>query len=351
VVELKIREGHVGGSDRADLILALEAARKSRVVAYMTSDRQPPFKALIAGDVVRPFFEHMQGIGEVRKLDILVFSLGGETIVPWRLVNLAREYCDRLGVLVPYKAHSAATLLALGADEIVMGPLGELSPIDPSIGGPFNPPHPDVPNEQKQEVGVEDVAGFLNLAKERVGLSEQDALVRVFEKLAERLHPLALGGVYRSHALIRVLATKMLALHMRKKADQQRIPQIVDDLAERLYYHGYLIGRHEAEELGLKVTRPNTELERLMWALFQSYERAMGLGSPFDPASFLAESGGKEQEVPVAIVESRDLVSTVCKKIQVSQVSHQPQPGSGQVPQFVLRERASGWVTSRREGS
>lgn len=341
----------MGGNNRADLIQALEAARGSRLVTYVTSDRQPPFKALIAGDVVRPFFEHLQGIGRVRKLDILVFSLGGDTIVPWRLVNLAREHCDRLGVLVPYKAHSAATLLALGADEIVMGPLGELSPIDPSIGGPFNPPHPDVPNEPKQEVGVEDVAGFLNLAKERVGLSEQDALVKVFEKLAERLHPLALGGVYRSHALIRALATKMLALHMRKKADQQRIPQIVDDLAERLYYHGYLIGRHEAEELGLKVKRPNEQIENLMWAVFRSYESSMGLGSPFDPAAFLAESGGTEREVPLAFVESLGLLSTVSKKIQVSQVPHQPQPGSGPVPQFVLRERVSGWVTAPRERS
>ena len=36
---------------------------------------------------------------------------------------------------MPRQAKSAATLLAIGADEIHMGPLGQLGPIDPQIGG------------------------------------------------------------------------------------------------------------------------------------------------------------------------------------------------------------------------
>jgi membrane-bound ClpP family serine protease len=36
---------------------------------------------------------------------------------------------------VPRQAKSAATLIAIGADEIHMGPLGELGPIDPQLGG------------------------------------------------------------------------------------------------------------------------------------------------------------------------------------------------------------------------
>ncbi len=38
-------------------------------------------------------------------------------------------------MIVPRFAKSAATLLAIGADEIHMGPLGQLGPIDPQIGG------------------------------------------------------------------------------------------------------------------------------------------------------------------------------------------------------------------------
>ena len=339
----------MGEKDRARLIQELEAERNSRLISYVTSDRQPPFAARIAPDVVRHFFNHLSAIGRVPRLDIFVFSLGGDTIVPWQLVNLTREYCEHLAVLVPYKAHSAATLLALGADEIVMGTLAELSPIDPSIGTPFNPPHPEISNEPKQDIGVEDVAGFLNLAKERVGLTEQDALVRVFEKLAERLHPLALGGVYRTHLLIRAMANKMLALHMKDKADKQRISQIVDDLAERLYYHGYIIGRREAEELGLNVMRPPEAIETRMWTLFEAYESAMELGALFDPEA-LAREGVTSRETPVAIVESRDLLSEFSKTITVSQILQPPpQPGAPPMPQFLFREKTAGWITKPRE--
>ncbi len=335
-------------SDRRAHIAKLEEARHSRLIAYVTSDRQPPFAAKMAADVIRPFFEHLRAIGKVPSLDILVYSLGGDTIVPWRLVNLAREFCRRLGVLVPFKAHSAATLLALGADEIVMGPLAELSPIDPSVGGPFNPPHEDNPNEPKQEIGVEDVAGFFSLAKERVGLTEQDALVRVFEKLAERIHPLAIGGVYRSHALIRSLASKMLALHMKRRDEKLRIQRIIDDLAERLYYHGYLIGRTEAEQLGLKVTRADAKVEPLMWDYFLAVETDLELGTSFDPTALMAQ-GPRAKEVPIAVVESRDLVSDVRKTIEATQIVQQPQPGGPPVPQIVVRERSSSWVTRKRE--
>ncbi len=264
------------------------------------------------------------------------------------MVNLTREFCEKLAILVPYKAHSAATLLALGADEIVMGPMGELSPIDPSVGMPFNPPHPDNPNEQKLEIGVEDVTGFINLAKDRGGITNQDTLVCVFEKLADRIHPLALGGVYRTHALIRSLAAKMLALHMKQKAEAQRIPKIVYDLAEKLYHHGYLINRVEAEDLGLKVVKPPETIEKLMWDLYLSYEEEMGLGrtQPFDPTEYLeAGKTSGEYRAPVALVESLGLRSTVSKHIKLVQVSMPPQPGVAPTPQIAMQEHIVGWVT------
>jgi ClpP class serine protease len=53
--------------------------------------------------------------------------------VPWRLISLFREYAAKVAVLLPYRAYSAATLLALGADEIVMHPFAEMGPIDPTV--------------------------------------------------------------------------------------------------------------------------------------------------------------------------------------------------------------------------
>jgi hypothetical protein len=279
----------------------------------------------------------------VPRIDLFLFSLGGDTIVPWRLVNLVREYCQELGVLIPYKAHSAATLIALGADEIVMGSMAELSPIDPSISTPFNPPDPKNPREPKTEISVEDVTGFVNLAREKVDITDQDNLIRVLEKLSEHVHPLALGAVYRSHALIRLLAAKLLALHMKSPADAQRIPKIVDDLAEKLYYHNYLIARSEAEELGLRVTRSSSTLENSTWPLYLSYEAEMDLGQPFDPLVYLQEKDKAEIKKPIALVESRGLRSSFRKRVRMQRVP--PQPGQPPGPQIAVQEEAVRWET------
>ncbi len=331
--------------ERNKLIEAIENLRDSKVITYVTSDRQPPFGAKIANDAVRIFYEHLNKIGHVSKIDLFVHSLGGDTMTPWRLVNLIREFCDNFAVLVPYKAHSAATLTALGADEIVMGPMGELTPIDPTIGTPFNPPHPENPNEPKVEIGVEDVMGYINLAKEKIGITDQDNLVKIYEKLGDRIHPLAIGGVYRSHALIRLLASKILKLHMKEKTQIQSVPTIVDHLVEKLYYHNYLISRNEVEELGLKLLKPPSGLENAMWNLYLSYEKELELGKLFNPQEYLkGEAESVEIDSSIALIESMSLRSSFDKKVKISKAMV---PAAPQVvaPQFSIQEEMIGWKT------
>lgn len=67
---------------------------------------------------------------------LVLLNLGG-SIESGYLIS---KTCKRLAknkfvVAVPRKAKSAATLLALGADEIHMGLMSELGPIDPQFGG------------------------------------------------------------------------------------------------------------------------------------------------------------------------------------------------------------------------
>ncbi|TLZ39964.1 MAG: hypothetical protein E6K23_11425, partial [Gammaproteobacteria bacterium] len=125
---------------RRALINRIQELRGSRVICFLTSLRQN-VPGLIAEDQVRVFFEHLQLLPErpVEKLDIFLVSNGGQSTVPWRLTALFREFGSSIGVLVPYRAYSAATMVALGADEIVMHPFGELGPIDPTVQNEFNP--------------------------------------------------------------------------------------------------------------------------------------------------------------------------------------------------------------------
>src|SRR5258708_23097413 len=95
----------------------------------------------MAEDAVRVFFDHLLLLPSrpIAKLDLFLCSNGGSGTVPWRLVSLFREFAKSFNVLIPYRAYSAASLIALVADEIVMHPFGELGPIDPTVSNDFNP--------------------------------------------------------------------------------------------------------------------------------------------------------------------------------------------------------------------
>ncbi|MBU4454972.1 hypothetical protein KJ586_00445, partial [Patescibacteria group bacterium] len=101
--------------DKKTLIQQIEEARNSRVITYITSDRQGPINARVAMDIIPVISKQLQTIGKTENIDLFLYSAGGDTMVPWRLVSMVREYCDKFSVIAPYKAHSAATMIALGA--------------------------------------------------------------------------------------------------------------------------------------------------------------------------------------------------------------------------------------------
>ena len=65
-------------------------------------------------------------------LDLLIYSRGGNTLTGFTLANALREFAGEVNVLVLFRAHSCATLIALSAEKIVAGPFAQLSPIDPA---------------------------------------------------------------------------------------------------------------------------------------------------------------------------------------------------------------------------
>lgn len=75
--------------------------------------------------------------GNKEKDILLILQSAGGRIEPAYLISKTckRLALDRFVVVIPRRAKSAATLLALGADEIHMGLMSELGPIDPQIGG------------------------------------------------------------------------------------------------------------------------------------------------------------------------------------------------------------------------
>jgi hypothetical protein len=283
------------------LIEAIQTARQSHVITYFVGDR-PGVPAQIGEDAVRPMYEHLRaiGTGRVPRIDLFLYSRGGAIEVPWRIISMLREYGDEINVLVPYKAHSAATLIALGADHIVMGKKGELGPIDPI----FTRTERSERSILQEQLGVEDVMSYIAFIKERAGLGDQAALAGSVSILAEKLNPWIVGSVYRAHSHIRLIARKLLG-SWQNPLDEQRTNLIVDALAEKMYMHGHAIGRREAQGIGLPVEMPDGQLEETMWRLFEAYEQVMRLQAPVDARNAIP-SGHEEHSEPaiIACIES-----------------------------------------------
>ena len=270
-------------AERVPHIQAIQEKRGNRlVITYITSTRTG-HDVQIADDAVPLFFEHLEANSALAKngVDLFIHSNGGSGTAPWRIVSLIRQYTKEFSVLVPHRAFSAATLIALGADDIVMHKMGCLGPIDPSVANAFNPPNPQSPGQQVP-ISVEDVTAFFKLVKEEVGITHEDELVQAFIAMTDKVHPLALGNVQRSHSQSRLMASKLLKLHMDESLEHE-IVQLIDNLKSNLFFHGHPINRDEArKDLKLKVSDPSPELEPLMWKLYSRYDNDLRLSEPFN---------------------------------------------------------------------
>lgn len=286
----------------AKLIGGLEKERGSKVIVYFTGDRQP-FGSRIAEDAVRPLYEHLLNLDFDRKrkvIDLFIYSRGGDVSVPWRIASMVREFCGEFNILIPYKAQSAATLLSLGADNIIMCKKAELGPIDPTlvkatIGEGALP---------QQEISVEDVNSFISFVKERANINDQSALAQVVGTLINQISPLTLGSVNRQNSHIRLVARKLLTSR-KEKIDEERINAIIETLTEKIYSHGHGIGRKEAKDIGLPIIFFNNETENLIWQMYLKYEDFLNLRDPIYPEIELGRDENKILEnLPVAVIES-----------------------------------------------
>lgn len=334
---------------RKEIIEKIEKERNSKVITYITSDRQGPVSARVAMDIIPIISQQLRRIGKVENIDLFLYSTGGDTLVPWRLVSMIREYCKKFSVIIPYKAHSAATMISLGADEIVMSDLSELSPIDPSTTNAFNPQDPKNP-QSKLPISVEDVVAFMDLAGSKFGIKDKEHLTRIFNKFIEatpQIHPLALGNVNRTHNLIRRLAERLLKSH-NTPMNEEEMKKVVEYFTEKLYSHQYYIGRKEAkEDLGLKnVVNASDLLSELMSDLYEEYKKEMNFGMVWNPEIEIGSNEEAKKEYDIAFVESLanssffNLVLEF-KKGQINLTQQTPQ-GPINVPQQQVQWRVVG---------
>lgn len=325
------------------LIRDIEAARGSRVLVYITGDRQG-LETRIAFDVFPFIFEHLTRMGAMEKLDLFLYSPGGLTIAGYGIANLLREFCDSYNVIIPFKALSTATLISLGAKEILMTKFGQLSPIDPSIEHVLGPTIKSSPGQETRvPINVEDAISYLELARGEGRLKEEESLSKAFERLSNTVHPLALGAVNRVREQIRFLAKNLLKKHVK---NNEKMVKIVDTLTKERFSHDYLIGRNEAkQDLRLNVLIPTAPLEQKIVDLYLQYDSLMQLRLPYNAETYLGSSNQATIDLVRGIVETDSYTHVFRTVKQVTRVQQQVQQQGVSVPVVVYQEIISkeGW--------
>lgn len=271
--------------DRHSLYKQLEEERNSKLIVYVTGTR-PGLETQIANDVLPKFSEHLDKIGDSKKISLYLYTNGGSTLTAWSLVNLIRSFCDELEVIIPANCFSSGTLICLGADNIVMTKQAMLGPIDPSINGPLNPMIPGVSDiNAKVPVSVEHVNAYIDMAKKDFGITDQRCMTDILLHLSEKIHPLTLGQVYKSKSQIQMLARNLMKW---QRYESEKEDTIIKFLCSESGSHDYSIRRKEAaENLGLPIEKPSIPLYRIIKDIFDDISKELELENSYNPAIIL----------------------------------------------------------------
>ncbi len=304
----------MGLENRRQIINEIQGLRGSTVITHFNSDRRPIGPAIpglttkLATEAQPYFIEVLRDLGQKDVIDFFLFTSGGQTDSVWPLVSLIREYCKTFNVIVPYKAHSAGTLICLGADELVLTEYSELSPVDPATGNQFNPMLENG-QPQRKMISVEDVTSYFSLSQNPSKLEKIDDGVDVdlvFKLLAKEVHPLALGNVNRSHTQIRELAKRLLESNNVEKEKNNNVANIVNTLTQGRYSHTDILNRHEVKELlGENVVSfPDKKMCDLIWKLHLEYKELFEIDKPFALGKIMGNDLEKKINIKGSIIES-----------------------------------------------
>src|SRR5581483_5688179 len=249
-----------------EVIGRLEQELGEPMLTYWNSN-----KGSICQNDVAGLYGLLQRLGKVDRLSMFIKSGGGSGQASLRMVNLLEQYTKHLTVLVPFECQSAATMLALGADKILMGPLAHLSAVDTSLTHDLSPIDRD---NDRVSVSNDELLRVIRLWTEQA----KESTTNPYEALFPYVHPLVIGAVDRSSALSTRICEEILSYHM-ENADRAR--EISNILNACYPSHNYPITLREAKRIGLNVEPMDDAVNGLLFELNETYSE-MGQSATTD---------------------------------------------------------------------
>lgn len=248
---------HAARYHRQDLIKELEKIQQRTLLCYVSG----PF-AQIGRDDAAGLGDLLHNVGLGQPIDLLLHTPGGDIDATEKLITMLRASVGRDGeygelrVVVPDYAKSAGTLIALGANSLIMSDSSELGTIDPQIW-------------RKDGHGNDichSVMDYLDAYREQSALLKKEPDNPAVRAMFDKFDP----TILRRHEAIRERA-RVLAedLTKRRGLNYSEIASFFLN-TERWKSHSQPIGWQACEEAGLAVAYlPHTDPTwRKYWQLY-----------------------------------------------------------------------------------
>lgn len=228
---------------------------------------------LLTNSIANAFFQQRGEMPTDQPVALLIHSPGGQADAAYRLASLFRQNCGGFVAIVPRYAKSAATLLALGAETIIMGDHAELGPLDAQIAN----------LEREEWISALDEVQAL----ERLHAFAMDAFDRTVLMMQERSHlktreivPMTLHFVsefmqpllakidtvhYTQMSRVLKVAEEYAFRLLQPKHSRDNARNIASRLVEQYPEHGFVIDVAEATRaLKLHVIKATPEQEAVI---------------------------------------------------------------------------------------
>lgn len=235
------------------LIRDIEAITKRELLVYFTDCSTG---AMINADD-EPFMNELLHGLQDGDFDLLLETPGGITDCAENVISTLHNHGKSYRVIVPSRAKSNGTVIALAAEAIVMGANSELGPIDPSLD---NMPCTFIIEAFKQ---------------------------------GQQVNPILLQSALHALEQTKTLARTVLKRGMMKDKEDVEVDAAITALASRDTYHshGAVVDYNEAKRLGLQIKDlpPKDELWQKLWLLrcmYASDARQAGAAKVFESSRY-----------------------------------------------------------------
>ena len=243
---------------RKPLIQNLQRILNAKVLAYTASLHHPV--PMIMGQDIPPFEDLLRSTAGSTEGYLIINSPGGDGNVAEKMITMCRErFTKSFKVIVPNFAKSAATMIALGSDKILMGYLAELGPIDPQVGNPLG--------------GLIPARSFVDgLEMIRRNIIEKGDPVQMYLPMLAQIRPQIIAQCQSAIEGSCEFAEKWLKQCMLKdKPDQAK--RVAEWLSQGKKYksHGKVIDyteAHDVLQLNVEKIDQNSELWNNVWELY-----------------------------------------------------------------------------------